>query len=260
MARSFRFLGWIGTLSLLAAAWTRAQAQERGCPGWHEPLGQDRAGSLPLQAKTECLTPTLQGRLDGHYTGPNGPYDDFEDMFFIRIVEPQGFFVKTVPPTDPSAGAPLANTMLWLFLPNNDSDPLTARGLLANDDTPFGLTTPGSPFSLIDFGDMPNLPPDCYFLAISGSDNNPVGQGLRIWNLPPTGVFAPNGPGAALPIDSWDHGGQNLFGAYEIQMGGVGAEPCVIPEPASLLLVSWGLLLMGRRRRGYGFGVLAVRS
>lgn len=254
MSRSSQFLACSVGLSLLAGAWKRAEAQERGCPGWHEPLGQDTAGSLPAQAKTPYLCPgvtTLDGRLDGHYTGPGPPYDDFEDMFLIKISgsDPQSFYVKTVPMFTPDA---LTNTMLWLFRPDG-------MGLLANDDTAIGSTVLQSPFSLIDFGDLPpNLPlVDCYYLAISGYNNNPVGQLLKkIWNLPPTGVWTPNGPGAALPIDGWDHHDPNLSGVYEIELGGV--EYC--PEPASLIPLSFGLLLVRRPHRCHRVGPSAVCS
>src|SRR5262249_19130863 len=72
-----------------------------------------------------------------------------------------------------------------------------------------------------------SIPAGDYYLAISSYDKDPLdASGNAIWADTPFNVVrAPDGPGAADPIASWDAGGFNT-GAYTIALTGVSGSSC----------------------------------
>jgi hypothetical protein len=172
------------------------------------------AGSLPDDAQVPAGSGTItsiQGRLSG--TLNDGP-GDFEDMYLIRIDDPQGFQASTL---NEFGGAADFNTQLYLF--NYDG-----LGLLANDDgaAPEGGNGASLLLSVANDGTGQTIPgPGLYYLAISGFNDDPLsGKGLPIFNkMFPGETSGPDGPGGSMPITAWSGPGE--IGDYVIAVAGV---------------------------------------
>ena len=181
----------------------------------------------------------IHGRLVGGTRGEDPVFDDYEDMYLIRIVDVMAFSAETV---TPSFAGSAFNTQLWLF-------DLDGRALLANNE----LNGEGTGFSRLvgaaDDGTGAVIPgPGLYYIAISGAGNVPTSGGLEMFNLASRfEVSGPDGPGGMGVHDGWS--GPGAFGSYIIRLTGVEA---VVPAPGGVaLLVAGGLMGVGglRRRR-----------
>jgi hypothetical protein len=125
------------------------------------------------------------------------------DMYLIRICDPATFSATTV-------GGTTMDTQLFLF----DSAGL---GVVLDDDCPAGTLQSCLGSTIVGTRPLGN-----YYLAISGDNQDPLDAGgALIWANTPFNVErAPDGPGAANALASWDTGGFNS-GAYTIALTGV---------------------------------------
>ena len=132
---------------------------------------------------------------------------DFEDMYLIRICDPDGFKATTL---DEFGGAAEFDSQLFLFKPDPPSD---AFGLLANDDV-----VPQAPDALLTGmstdGSGAEVPePGLYFIAISpkgwapGSDEGPI-----FFFEKPSEISGPDGQGGGLPQTFWRGDPAPIFG------------------------------------------------
>lgn len=152
------------------------------------------------------------------------------DIFTIRIVDPNWYATTT-------GNSTTIDTRLWLFS-------LDGMGQTFNDDDPTqpfqssigpGHDPPGGEWVTV---------PGVYGLAIGTFQIEPRdASDQALWNSTPfTAERAPDGPGAANPLDHWGFSGFDV-GGYQIDLFGVEA----VPEPGTLALV--GLALLAARRR-----------
>lgn len=175
------------------------------------------AGSLPNGAKRALAIPVLN-RIDGILEGDTAAdlKPDFEDMYLIRITDPMDFAAFTIA-TDPECGPPLNDSQLFLF-------DVCGRAVVANDNAPPGNPLGvNAPFSLLlpvaSNGTPLVIQPGLYFLAISGSDNDPFsGAGAMFANTPNL-IVGPLPPGGLQPIIGWQ--GKGEVGRYSIELTGV---------------------------------------
>jgi len=159
------------------------------------------AGDLPSTAQV-CPGSGAMTRIDGFLD------DSDADMFEINICSPASFGATTV-------GGALWDTQLFLFKADG-------TGVAFNDDSVGVQSTLTSLFTS-------SLPAGRYYLAISGYDRDAVDAGvLELWlDGPFAAERAPDGPGAANPVRSWDGAGGG--GAYSIFLQGTcfpGAATC----------------------------------
>ncbi len=126
------------------------------------------------------------------------------DMYAFRICDPASFSASTV------NGASI-DTQLFLFT-------ASGLGVASDDDDPYGSGTLQSHLTNLFTS---SAPAGVYFIAVSQYDKDPVDSSAQaIWSDTPFNVErAPDGPGAANPIASWDAGGGG-GGAYTIFMTG----------------------------------------
>ncbi|MCG8406342.1 MAG: IPTL-CTERM sorting domain-containing protein [Phycisphaerales bacterium] len=199
------------------------------------------AGSGPLS--------TITGKLEGAPLPlAVGPAGDFEDVYMFQIRDPVIFSASTVPTM---SGFADFNTELFLF-------DASGRGVLGNDDTNGNLGSTLLNAANDGSGAMVTQP-GVYFLAITGSNNNPTGGGEPIFNQEdPNEISGPDGgPGGMInnnPQEGWDNTGGGEVGDYTIALTGAGfLEP--IPTVSEwgliimvLLLMTAGTILFGRRR------------
>jgi hypothetical protein len=219
-------LGTVAPIVLVLACASRAIAG----PNWDEAInGGGDAGSSIITAQPVTLLQV--NRISGSLS--TGVVADFEDVYLIRITEPTLFQAHT-----DSAGGGSADfdTQLWLFsaiglglLGNDDVATNDFQSQLlasSNDGTGIMLTTPG-----------------CYYLAISGFNNDPLSAGGAIFNqVSFTEISGPDGPGGAQPLSGWT--GAGAVGNYAIQFittpPTVGGPVCqAIPT-----LSEWGLIIL----------------
>jgi len=146
-----------------------------------------------------------------------------KDLYRIKITDPATFSAVVI------AGGTLTNSQLFLF----DSAGL---GVYANDDV-----TAVDPLSLLPAG-HPSGPSvaGIYYLAISGSDNDPANGGVEIFTDIPTGVQIPT---IALPLDGWTPTFSVYGGTYTIALTGAGF--ATVPEPSTVLSAVAGAGLLG---------------
>jgi hypothetical protein len=169
-----------GTANCLATAW-----QEQG-----------DAGDLPGTAQITTGPGTLTA-IRGALTAGD------VDMYKISICDAPNF-------TAIGSGT-VSDTQMFLF----DS---TGKGVAMNDDTPVGT---GLQSALAPAGAIPGLTNGSYYLALSSYDNDPNDASAQaLWlDTPFNTVRAPDGPGAANPVASWDGAGSNA-GNYAIALTG----------------------------------------
>ncbi|GEM_PF-950305 len=145
--------------------------------------GQETLGSNPLTL--------INGRL-------NIPYD--VDLYCIHIVDVSQFRASTV-------GLSEIDTQLFLF----DEDGL---GITMNDDEVDGESYQ----STITGQFVPG--PGYYVLAISSYNNDPLRDGLWIWEGNSRLEHPADGPGAPGPVDAWNHQSFDGPGPYSIALNG----------------------------------------
>ncbi|HEX6810140.1 MAG TPA: hypothetical protein VF384_00830 [Planctomycetota bacterium] len=169
------------TLSLDAQTWVEA----------------GEAGNLPATAQTPVGVGALT-QIDGNLNDPAEPTGagNDRDMYLIQIDNPATFTATTV-------GGTVLDTQLFLFQQSG-------LGVSFNDDS--GITTQ----SALSGAFVPA--PGLYLIAVSRFDRDPTGLGLEIWaDTPFTTERAPDGPGAANPIDGWNGiGATGITGSYSI--------------------------------------------
>ncbi len=87
-----------------------------------------------------------------------------------------------------------------------------------------------------------------YLVAISRYNNDPVNvSNALLWaNTPRNVERAPDGPGAATPLDHWNNGGTGASGGYKIDFKGTSF---CIPSPSAFGLMAVAGLFGARRRR-----------
>lgn len=210
------------TATVLAGPiWDCVDPQE---PGGTPASAQTVTGTGPL-AGIRC---TLTGLSATQFDGPIG---DYQDMYLVRITDPEDFFFQTVDPLTGNA----FNTQIWLF-------DLDGRGVLANslnlDDPPFSAmgstANDGSGAALVD--------PGLYYLAVSGGDPGTAGRfpidadGDPIFNFDPLQPELVYGPATSNPIAGWKGIGE--LGDYEAELIGAAFVPD-IPT-----MSQWGAIIL----------------
>ena len=201
------------------------------------------AGSFPKSALELPGGAGNSGVIRGRLTrGPMPGGGDFEDMYFIEVVDEITFRAETFF----DDGFTDFDTQLFLFATDG-------TGLLASDDSSEDATEVGSlllPMSTD--GTFVEILPGNYYLAISGAGNVPLdAAGLEIFAIvDPMEVSGPDGPAGTEPIGLWSGGGAT--GSYTIYLTGVAfpaASPCVADldsdgdvdvDDLLLLLGAWG--------------------
>jgi hypothetical protein len=192
-------------------------------PVWDESASGGDAGSTPSSAQTTTGQGVLM-RVKGEVTGAAALVGvDLEDMYLIRICDPESFRASTF---FAEGGSADFDTRLWLFRFDPEA-PANARGVVANDNRP------GGPATLLSFinsapsdGSPPLEDPGLYYLAISGTPRDPrsaPGPAGEIFSLASmTEISGPDGPGGGDPIMGWQTvEPPAAFGAYEIALAGV---------------------------------------
>jgi hypothetical protein len=202
-------------------------------PDWVE--GGD-AGSFFLTAQAprrpdgaEQLR-TISGSLASGVLG-----DDFEDLYFIRIINPAAFTA--------SVEFSEFNAKLFLFdITVNDE----LFGRLANDDGGEDSTLPFLSPASTDGTSVIITRPGDYILGISGATRNAFSRSGPIFSLAsPTEISGPDGTGGINPLDHWEGGGAQ--GQYRIVF--TETDFPATPAPGFAVLgVAGGVLAMRRRR------------
>jgi hypothetical protein len=166
------------------------------CPPATAWVEQGDAGDLPGTAQITTGPSTLTA-IRGALTAGD------VDMYKINICDAPNF-------TAIGSGT-VSDTQMFLF----DS---TGKGVAMNDDTPVGT---GLQSALAPAGAIPGLTNGSYYLALSSYDNDPNDASAQaLWlDTPFNTVRAPDGPGAANPVASWDGAGSNT-GTYSIALTG----------------------------------------
>jgi len=219
----------VSTMGICVVSVAAFAAAAMAGPIWCEPPGPEEAGAFPSSAskttgigQSAAIVGELKGGaspLDASFAGENG---DFQDMYLIRIINPDEFIASTSMQF-PAAGATF-DSQLFLFdfkgrailasreVPNDPDGGATLRSR-ANDGTDARVDRPG-----------------LYYLAISGSDSAPISNtGLRIFNFEkPFEISGPDGlpAGEDRRIGSWSKPGE--IGEYSIVLQGVSfaQSPC----------------------------------
>jgi len=168
------------------------------------------AGDLPGTAMVASGTGEL-GRIRGSLTSSD------VDMFKITVCDGANAGATTV-------GGTTMDTQLFLF----DS---TGMGVAFNDDTPAGLPGAGSLQSTL----VGALTPGDYYLAVTLYDRDAQDAAAQpLWlDTPFNTVRAPDGAGAASPVDSWT-GTFTGSGAYTVNLTGACFVSGTAPCPADL--------------------------
>lgn len=156
-------------------------------------------------------------------SGNNGASDI--DLYQIAIKDEANFRASLV-------GGATFDSQLFLF-------DATGKGVAMNDDE-VGSTSLQSTITS-QFVTANGV----YFLAVARYDRDPLAAGSAIWNDSPfRSERAPDGPGAAGTLSSWD-GATSAGGTYRVTLSGAS----FVPAPGALALMGLGGLAVGRRRR-----------
>jgi hypothetical protein len=135
-------------------------------------------------------------RIDGTLSNFNDV-----DVFAINIAYPTQFHASTVGQID-------FDSQLYLF-------DATGKGVTFNDDDP-AITGSWSKLTSKHV-----VAPGTYYLAITKWDQDPRSLSGNIWlDLPSTTERAPDGPGAAGALTSWNNEGVGRSGPYSIILRG----------------------------------------
>jgi hypothetical protein len=160
----------------------------------------DAAGETPATAK-------VLNNVDGVHSISGVITDQDVDMYRIHICDPSNFSAVVT--------AASFDTELSLFR-------LDGTGIALNDDT----LSPYSVLSRLDGPFVTNITPGDYYMAITSFGNRALDASAQlIWNFASYPATAPNGPGAANPIASWNHLGL-AGGTYTIAVTGVNGRAC----------------------------------
>ncbi len=227
-------------------------------PDWDEGEGGGGdAGSFPGSAQVVTGTGggvlVISGRLGGPGALPGrGIGGDFQDMYLIRIDDPEAFRATTLMEFD---GFAEFDAQMFLFQP----DGLLGFALLANQDATVGTTDPLLlPFST-DGTDVSIQEPGLYFLAITGRPSSPLSIAGPMFNFAsPTEVSGPDGNGGFDPISDWSGPGETgeykigLRGVVSIPIGELGCDPADIAPPFGLHDMTDVLVYLSQ----FGMGVL----
>ena len=178
------------------------------------------AGNLPATAQVPAGAGSLT-QIDGNINDPAEPLGagNDRDMYLIQIDNPAAFGATTV-------GGSTLDTQLFLFHQSG-------LGASFNDDS--GITTQSALTGL--FVPAPGL----YYLAVARFDRDPVGIGAELWaDTPFNTERAPDGPGAANPIDGWNGiGSTGITGSYSIFLTGA-SFPVISTSCADLAVTGTG--------------------
>lgn len=186
-------------------------------------------GELPAQAQVidgEALT-EITGTLEG---------DDDVDLYAFCL-EGNGTFSAAV-----RAGE-FEETELFLF-------DAAGRGVYFSDD----LSDSDYRSSLPANHPLTPTEPGVYYLAISSFNNDPLSSSGEIFpNEPYTEVHGPTGPGGSDPVSSWSAVGDELGGAYAIEITGTTLCPRNEPPDCSVAVASPSLIQVG-----HGFASIEI--
>ena len=180
----------------------------------------DEAGSLPVVAQRPVGVGNLaaiEGDLPGVFGGPaKGTGIDFEDLYLIRICDPEQFIAETV-----GSGLTDFDTQLWLF--EAVPDPVRGFGRLGNDnvleDDMLLLGSRLLPQANDGTNEVVALP-GLYYVGISGFNNDPQSSGGLIFDqASDIEISGPDGPGGGQPLQGWTGPGET--GSYFIGLQGV---------------------------------------
>ena len=245
---SIHRISWLGAGAVLLGGSVSAPAG----PEWME-MGE--AGNQPANAQAVTGNGTdpiskISGRLEGtgRLRGQPGIVD-FQDMYLIRIDDPQAFRASTL---DEFGGFAGFDAQLFLF----KTDGL---GLLANLNA---ATFDPNPLLLPFANDGTGVQlegPGLYLLAISGFPSFPQNPNGPLFAFDtPTENSGPDGNGGNDPINAWSGPGDT--GRYEIGLIGVvgipvnklGCDEADIAEPFGVHDFSDVLVYLSQ----YGAGIL----
>jgi hypothetical protein len=156
------------------------------------------------------------------------------DLYRIYISNPAAFSAITYRSPDP----PYIDDMLYLF-------DATGRGVYADDDGGANLEA----YLPANHAWGPQSA-GTYYLGIGSCCHFPDSAGGAIFDFAAS-LSGPSGPGGALPLNGWSGTSYNT-GEYRIMLTGAEfpIEDGEVPEPATALLVSLGLLAVGVGSRG----------
>lgn len=214
-------------------------------PSWAGPdiiEGSD-AGSTASDATPaigEGLLTGIRGSLVGQLLA-----GDFEDMYLIRIADPESFSASTALSMDGFADF---DTQLWLFTFVSGTEPL-ALGLLANDEAPGEPPGPSTIRPSATDGSGAEIKvPGLYYIAITGFNDDPVSIPGPIFNqVERTEISGPDGVGGSSPHVEWTaegHVGEyriDLAGAEYIECeGDVNGDGAVDPLDSGFILARFG--------------------
>lgn len=170
--------------------------------------GDTDAGSLPGNSQKTTgngVFSTIRGTLESA-SGVSGGELDLEDMYLIRIDDPENFLATTVPTLGGSADF---DSRLFLFHADFGPDGL---GILGNNDT----FIPGLGKGEFSFGStLTNQATDetgaevtqagLYYLAITLTPRVPISEGGQIFRFDfDTEISGPDGDGGESVVIAWD--------------------------------------------------------
>ncbi|MDX2146771.1 MAG: hypothetical protein SFZ23_04545 [Planctomycetota bacterium] len=162
-------------------------------------------------------------------------FPDTEDMYLVRILEPDTFFFQITAPYD---------TSLFLF---NVSRADEAFGLLANRGDGKSFNPYLGPFST-DGTEARVTEPGVYALAIVLADRVPVSRTGEIFRFDfPAETSGADGVGGINPHEGWTGSLRSPGGRYNVVIEGGGFVD--VPAPGAITLAVLGGLVAARRRR-----------
>ncbi|MFI4898343.1 MAG: hypothetical protein ACIARR_11015 [Phycisphaerales bacterium JB059] len=187
-------------------------------PEWMEMVD---AGRVPTDAQAVTGTGDgvliISGRLEGAGRGVGPGGGDFQDMYLIKIEDPEMFRATTLVEFD---GFAEFDAQMFLFQP----DGLDAFARLANLDAAPGFSDPLLLPISNDGSQAAITSPGFYYLAISGAPSVPVSASGPMFQFDlPTEVSGPDGNGGFDPIIDWS--GPGATGDYRIGLRGVVSIP-----------------------------------